>query len=350
MHYGQSPGVEKICVLVVDNSPIHTQLLADALKRDRALEVITAGSDVTDIPNIIVARNVDVVAISSNLDGHPGRGFELLRELRSVSRRFRAVVLLDTSQETVVLEAFRAGARGIFSRHGSVEALSKCIHCVHEGQIWGNSEEISLVLEALASAPSVRAVDAKGLDLLSKREKEVVQCLAEGLSNREIADRLSLSQHTIKNYLFRVFDKLGVSSRVELLFMTLSQGNGSQPAFLDAATRGGGLGEAAFLTCTKAAEGGEPAAQVALAEICSSRRSPKDLGDAYMWYLIADQQLSHARKNISRLMTPEQVLEAEQRAARWLGESQQPNKITPSRADYSRVASSEQSGFVANGD
>ena len=62
-----------------------------------------------------------------------------------------------------------------------------------------------------------------GFDLLSKRELEVVRSLAEGLTNREIAEKLGLSQHTVKNYLFRVFDKLGVSSRVELLFMTLSQ-------------------------------------------------------------------------------------------------------------------------------
>jgi DNA-binding CsgD family transcriptional regulator len=218
---------------------------------------------------------------------------------------------------------------------------------VHEGQIWGNSEEISLVLEALASAPSVRAVDAKGLDLLSKREKEVVQCLAEGLSNREIAERLGLSQHTVKNYLFRVFDKLGVSSRVELLFMTLSQANGSHPALVDAAARENHA-ETAVQTCTKAAEGGQAAAQIALAEICSSRRTPRDLADAYMWYLIADQQVSAARKNLSRLLTPEQVLEAEQRAALWLGKSHQ-HKISPSRVEYSPTTSSEP-GLAANAD
>ena len=76
----------------------------------------------------------------------------------------------------------------------------------------------------------VRAVDANGLSLLSKREMDVVRSLAEGLTNREIAERLGLSQHTIKNYLFRVYDKLGVSSRLELLFMTLTQAGAPQAA------------------------------------------------------------------------------------------------------------------------
>src|SRR5271165_6739857 len=90
---------------------------------------------------------------------------------------------------------------------------------------------MSLAVEALASTPTVRAVDANGLDLLSKRELEVVRSLAEGLTNREIAERMGLSQHTVKNYLFRVFDKLGVSSRTELLLMTLSQsGNAEESA------------------------------------------------------------------------------------------------------------------------
>lgn len=100
---------------------------------------------------------------------------------------------------------------------------------MHQGQIWANSQQLSFAVEALAASPTFRAVDAHELNLLSKRELEVVRCLAEGLTNREIAERLSLSQHTIKNYLFRVFDKLGVSSRLELLFMTLSQAGTPQP-------------------------------------------------------------------------------------------------------------------------
>src|SRR5436305_12382602 len=87
---------------------------------------------------------------------------------------------------------------------------------------------MSCIVESLASTPAVHAVDAKGMNLLSPRELEVVRCLAEGLTNREIADRLGLSQHTIKNYLFRIYDKLVVSSRLELLFMTLTQAGAAQ--------------------------------------------------------------------------------------------------------------------------
>ena len=115
------------------------------------------------------------------------------------------------------MEAFRAGARGLFSRHESLETLGKCVRTVFEGEVWATSQQIAFAIEALASSPTMRTVGPNGLSLLSKRELDVVHCLAEGLTNREIAERLSLSQHTIKNYLFRVFDKLGVSSRLELL-------------------------------------------------------------------------------------------------------------------------------------
>jgi two-component system, NarL family, nitrate/nitrite response regulator NarL len=230
MQYGQASGDETLRVLVADDTRIHTQLLADALRRDSQMEVISSPPHSADLVEAAKLHKFGVVLISANLDEEPLRGFEVLRQLRASDPELRAVMLLDSSKREIIVQAFRAGARGIFSRHESVETLSKCIRSVHQGQIWANSQQLSFAVEALAASPTVRAVDANGLNLLSKRELEVVRCLAEGLTNREIAERLGLSQHTIKNYLFRVFDKLGVSSRLELLFMTLSQGGTPQPA------------------------------------------------------------------------------------------------------------------------
>jgi DNA-binding NarL/FixJ family response regulator len=322
---------DRIRVLVADSTRIHTQLLADALKRDHGLDVVSADSDSQGLIASALAHKAEVLVISSKLDEEPHRAFEVLRELRASHPHIRSVMLLDSSKRDFILDAFRAGVRGIFSRHESVESLCKCVRSVHEGQIWASSLQMSFAVEALASSPTVRAVDANGLDLLSKREMEVVRSLAEGLTNREIAERLGLSQHTIKNYLFRVFDKLGVSSRVELLFMTLSQNSPAQsllPSLLANPASASRHDEATLTICQKAAEQGLPTAQLALAQIYSARRSgPKDLVHAYMWYLIVNEQIARARNHVNKTMTMEQLLEAEQRAAEWMRKTR---KIPPS--------------------
>ena len=111
-----------------------------------------------------------------------------------------------------------------------MEIFGKCLRRVHQGQIWANSEQVALLVQALASSHTIDAVDARGMNLLSKREMDIVRSVAQGLTNREIAERLDLSPHTIKNSLFRIFDKLGASNRVELLFMTMCQDCQPQPA------------------------------------------------------------------------------------------------------------------------
>ena len=304
-----------IRILVADDTRLHTQLLADALRRGGALEVI--GSDSRELIARADLRNIDVLLLSADLDERPDGGLAVLREVRALHPNVRAVILLDSSKPQLVLEAFRAGARGVLSRQESVETLNKCVRRVHQGQIWANSQQMDLVVQALASSHNHSAANAQGMEQLSKREIEVVDSVALGLTNREIAERLGLSQHTIKNYLFRVFDKLGVSSRVELLTMTLSRMSHSESA-------GSGvwknradydlLSDSNLGGCQRAAERGSPSAQLELARFYWTRRSDsKDLIEAYKWYLIASQQISRTSKSVGKSMTMEQMLQAEDR-------------------------------------
>src|SRR5271168_3783367 len=122
-----------IRALVADDTRLHTSLLADALRRDGAFEVI--GSDSQELIARAHLHDIDVLLLSSELDEQPARGFEVLREARALHPNVRAIVLLDSSKHESVLEAFRAGARGVLNRHESVETLSKCLRSVHQGQI-----------------------------------------------------------------------------------------------------------------------------------------------------------------------------------------------------------------------
>jgi DNA-binding NarL/FixJ family response regulator len=321
-------------VLVADNTHIHTQLLADALRRDPCLEIAGTASHSRDLIGTVGNQEIDVAVISSNLDEEPLRGIEVLRELRTLRRELRAIILLDSSKGEVVLEAFRAGARGLFSRFESLETLCKCVRTVHAGQIWASGQQIALAIETLASTPSIRAVGANGLSLLSKRELDVVGCLADGLTNREIAERLGLSQHTIKNYLFRVFDKLGVSSRLELMTLTLTNALGQMPA---------GHGpelvaqpqQTTLSWCQKAAEQGLPSAQVALAEMYRRGNGIEpDLVASYMWYLVSEKinaeqkdEISAAKRQLSAQLNPEQLVEAQNQAADRLKKVKRPASV-----------------------
>lgn len=323
-------------VLVADDTRLHTQLLADALKRDGALEVISADSQ--EIAGRTDLSSIDVFLLSSELNS-PSGGFVVLRELHSSHPQIRAVMLVDSSKPESIIDAFRAGARGVLSRQDSIETLSKCVRKVHQGQVWANSQQMGLVVEALASSHSPSAFSAQGVEQLSRREMEVVTSVAQGLTNREIAKHLGLSEHTVKNYLFRIYDKVGVSSRVELLFLTLSRTvpaetarNPFSPNSIDQDQQGASI----LAGYQRAAEQGVAVAQLELARYYWTRRSDsKDLVQAYKWYLIAGQQISRASKSVGKALTMEQLLQAENLAAEWLKKTQKPSSA-PARETSSR--------------
>jgi len=215
------PLQERIRVFAADNTPMNTQLLVDALSRDGQFSMATPAAKETDVAALVKRERVQIALISAR-QGNDGRaGFALSREIRSAAPGTRIIMLLDSPERTQVLEAFRSGARGVFCRTEPLKLLAKSIKCVHEGQIWASNGEIQFLLEAMSEPVPMPFLNAKGDSLLSTRELDVVRCVAEGLSNREIAQRLNLREHTVKNYLFRIFDKLGVSSRVEVVLYAL---------------------------------------------------------------------------------------------------------------------------------
>lgn len=221
------PLQERIRVFAVDNTAMNTQLLVETLARDNQFTMATPPVANGEILAAIKRERPHVALISARQGNDSRGGFPLTREIRSACATTRVIMLLDSSERTPVIEAFRSGARGVFCRTEPLKLLAKSIRCVHEGQIWASSTELHFLLEAMAEPLPMSFVSANGDALLSARELDVVRCVAEGLSNREIAQRLSLREHTVKNYLFRIFDKLGVSSRVEVVLYAL--GNQAPP-------------------------------------------------------------------------------------------------------------------------
>ena len=219
------PPQDRVRVLAADNTSMNTQLLVEALARDGQISMSPSPSKTVDILAWAKKESPDIALVSLRQGDDSTAGFSLCREICATSPTTRVVMLLDSSERSAVIDAFRSGARGVFCRTESLKLLAKCILCVHKGQIWASSEELHYLIEAVAEPVPMRfATTVGGKSLLSARELDVVRCVAEGLSNREIAQRLTLREHTVKNYLFRIFDKLGVSSRVEVVLYALSGG------------------------------------------------------------------------------------------------------------------------------
>jgi DNA-binding NarL/FixJ family response regulator len=213
----------QIRVLVADALPMSCQLLAEGLGSTGRFAA-SAASTCEQAHELMAATRFDALLVSPSFSGTPISDLRFVQEVHALHPELGIVVLLDTLERPAVVEAFRVGARGILARTDSLDTLCKCIARIHEGQVWARSAELVYLLEALAAPFPIENRGALFARQLSRREQEIAQLVAEGCSNRQISERLKLSEHTIKNYLFRVFEKLGVSTRVELTLYALKAG------------------------------------------------------------------------------------------------------------------------------
>lgn len=212
-----------ISVLVAESCAMNCELMSTALERyKQRLTVVATATDSSEIQDALEKHQPDVCIISAQLKDGPTAGFTALREVMAKFKNARVILLLDSAERSAIVEAFRAGAQGVFSREQPFDVLCKSVHKVHEGQIWASNEHIRFLIDALA-APPPPIMNAKGAPLLTKREQSLVQLVTEGRSNKDISRELKLSEHTVRNYLFRIFNKLGTSSRLELALYALNQ-------------------------------------------------------------------------------------------------------------------------------
>ncbi len=212
---------QSVRVLIADSGPIQSQLLARALRGKREFEVESVDLNISAVHAFLQTHTVDVLlAAGNNLPD-----LSLLRWLRVSYSKVAPVLLVENDDRDLVVNALRAGARGVFLfTQTAFPMLCKCIHCVFRGEVWINSQQMNYVLDSLSDVPTLRVLSSTGRSLLTPREEQVVALVADGLTNRAVASELGLSEHTIKKYLLRIFDKVGISSRVELVLYALSHG------------------------------------------------------------------------------------------------------------------------------
>jgi DNA-binding NarL/FixJ family response regulator len=208
-----------INILIASPKGLMLDLLKVALSASPRFRVVAHINAAEEIAEVISRESIDIALVSPALavaTPKPNLFRRLLRELPNA----KLIALLELRDRDVIVDAFRQGARGVISLpHVEFELLCRCVDCVQRGQIWASNEEIGWVMNAFETTQNgkLNIVDAAGTKLLTSREEEVVLLVMDGLSNRDIATTLQLSEHTVKNYMFHVFDKLGVSSRTELV-------------------------------------------------------------------------------------------------------------------------------------
>ncbi len=199
-------------VLIYDSSNLQCELLAASLERLRPALEVKCLCDFESMVSLLTADPDWVVILSD-----PGQAAtaSLVKSLQTRSIEVPLVFLLPEGSTERVIDALRLGASGVVYGSDNLAELAACIDRVSQGQIWLKHVNLGMICERLAQ-PDRRATGASGRALLTAREEEISQLVAEGMSNREVSRTLHITESTVKNALCHIYEKLGVSNRVEL--------------------------------------------------------------------------------------------------------------------------------------
>jgi two-component system, NarL family, nitrate/nitrite response regulator NarL len=203
-----------IRVLIADDHPIFRMGLRKLLESDGGVTVIGEASCGRQALEMAQSLQPDVMLLDVAMPDISG--LDVLRTLNEDGLKLKIVLLTASLDAADAMLALRLGAVGVMLKTTASELLFKCLRSVMAGQYWIGRDSLNLLIEAFLQAQRAQTDPDRRPYGLTKRELEVVELIATGASNKDIAAQLQLSEETVKHHLSKIFDKTGQSSRVEL--------------------------------------------------------------------------------------------------------------------------------------
>ena len=214
---------QPIRIVIADDHPIFRDGLRRLLESEPDLKVVGEAPDGAEAVKLARQLRPEILLLDLAMPRHPG--LEALRELSSGSGSSVRVILLTAAAEKAqIVEALQLGARGVVLKDSATQLLLKAIHTVMAGEYWVGRESVSNLVQYLRTLVQSSGEEARQKKFgLTPRELEIVSTVVAGYSNKEIAEYCKISEDTVKHHLSNIFDKLGVSTRLELALFAVNQ-------------------------------------------------------------------------------------------------------------------------------
>jgi len=203
-------------IVIADDHPIVRDGLKKLLQLEDDFEVVGEAGDGREVLEKVQELDPDVLLLDlrmPNLDG-----LSALQALQQINKRTRVIVLTASEDKNEFVQAMKLGCSGIVLKQTAPDLIVKSIRKVHSGEIWLDSHTTAAVMRQFSSPMESAPLGSRDRDRspLSQREREIVVLVAQGFKNKEMAEKMFISEQTVKNHLHNIFDKLGVSDRLEL--------------------------------------------------------------------------------------------------------------------------------------
>jgi two-component system nitrate/nitrite response regulator NarL len=205
-------------ILIADDHPIFSDGLRKLLEAEPGLVVAGVAADGAEAIRLVRQLKPDILLLDLAMPRLPG--LDTLRELASSEAPVRTIILTAAIENAQIVEALQLGARGIVMKESATALMLKSIRSVMDGHYWVGHESVSSLVDALRGMTSPTG-PAKKFGLTA-RELEVIGTIVAGYANKDIAQKFGISEQTVKHHLTNIFDKLGISNRLELALFAVN--------------------------------------------------------------------------------------------------------------------------------